>query len=150
MHWHVLDIIWTMLYAALCNWIKTFAYIRWLLQDDQKLTMILSPEAHDRLLFEDEAYSRSRKYFWAIDALELFEASIMRTVCDWTEFRRECVDPFRLDRGVVGAVPITDSPCWMDPTEFLGRIELCIEDLKSARHKFRELRDKAEVMRNAV
>ena len=150
MHWHVLDIIWTMLSAALSDWRNILGYICRLLQDDRKLTTILSPEIHDGLLFEDETYSRSRKYFWAIDALEVFEESIMRTVSDWYEFRRDCVDPFKLAKGVVGTVPVTQRPCWMDPTELLGRIERCIEELESTRDEFRDLRGKAEVMRTAV
>ncbi|EED16340.1 conserved hypothetical protein [Talaromyces stipitatus ATCC 10500] len=33
---------------------------------------IFDPDLHDRLLFDDNIFSRSRLYFWAIDSLELF------------------------------------------------------------------------------
>jgi hypothetical protein len=31
--------------------------------------LLLDPEGHDRLLFDDDSFSRSRKYFWVINFL---------------------------------------------------------------------------------
>lgn len=35
-------------------------------------TVIVDPEGHDRLLFDDEKFSRSRLYFWMLSSLETF------------------------------------------------------------------------------
>ena len=150
MHWHILDIIWNLLRSAIESWFEILLHMRDLLQEEGKPTVILTPEMHDRLFFEDEFFSRSRKFFWAVDALETFEGAIKSTTREWVQFRRECIEPFTLSDGVVGTVPLAQSPCWDNPTDFLGRIEDCVENLESTRKEFRELRDRAEVMRRSV
>jgi len=35
-------------------------------------TVIVNPEGHDRLLFDDEKFSRSRLYFWMLSSLATF------------------------------------------------------------------------------
>jgi hypothetical protein len=52
--------------------------------DDQ--TAILHPIDHDKLLFDDETFSRSRRYFWAVDSLETFRTRIMDTIQEWDYF----------------------------------------------------------------
>lgn len=47
---------------------------------------IFAPDQHDRLLFDDDAFSRSRLYFWAIDSLELFIPSIAANIQEWENF----------------------------------------------------------------
>jgi hypothetical protein len=52
--------------------------------DDE--TAILHPEDHDKLLFDDKTFSRSRRYFWAVDSLETFRTRIMDTIQEWDYF----------------------------------------------------------------
>lgn len=47
-------------------------YPRWLLRENSKLT-IIHPDLLDGLLFDDETFSRTRGYSWAIDAMEAFQ-----------------------------------------------------------------------------
>lgn len=47
---------------------------------------IFAPDLHDRLLFDDDAFSRSRLYFWAIDSLESFIPSIAANIQEWEDF----------------------------------------------------------------
>ncbi|KAJ5631044.1 uncharacterized protein N7484_011144 [Penicillium longicatenatum] len=47
---------------------------------------IFDPDLHDRLLFDDDAFSRSRLYFWAIDSLELFIPTIAANIREWENF----------------------------------------------------------------
>ncbi|KAL1964567.1 hypothetical protein VTN77DRAFT_6864 [Rasamsonia byssochlamydoides] len=54
------------------------------LLDDQN--PILDPEKHDALLFDDNTFSRSRKYFWVVDSLELFKTQIADTLREWKDF----------------------------------------------------------------
>ena len=56
-------------------------------------SILLSPEKHDRLLFEDESFSRSRKYFWVIDALTRFIDEIEEIQDVWERYRIQEVDP---------------------------------------------------------
>ncbi|KAL4770021.1 hypothetical protein BDW60DRAFT_91310 [Aspergillus nidulans var. acristatus] len=47
---------------------------------------IFDPDLHDRLLFDDDAFSRSRLYFWAIDSLEIFIPTIAANIREWENF----------------------------------------------------------------
>jgi hypothetical protein len=52
--------------------------------DDQ--TAILNPVIHDELLFDDDTFSRSRQYFWAVDSLVAFRTQIADTIQEWDNF----------------------------------------------------------------
>ncbi|GFF87024.1 predicted protein, partial [Aspergillus lentulus] len=54
------------------------------LVDDQGA--IFDPDEHDRLLFDDNTFSRSRLYFWPIDRLGMFIPSISATMREWQNF----------------------------------------------------------------
>ncbi|KAL9118771.1 MAG: hypothetical protein Q9187_004683 [Circinaria calcarea] len=47
----------------------------------------LHPEQHDQLLWDDEDYSRSKKYFWCLSALQAFETNIEKNRKYWYDFR---------------------------------------------------------------
>lgn len=49
---------------------------------------LLDPVRHDHLLFDNEDFTKSREYFWAINCLVEFEASISANIEQWDEFRR--------------------------------------------------------------
>ena len=53
----------------------------------------MKPNEHDNLLFDDGAFSRSRRYFWAIDCLSEFEASISDNITQWELYKQARVTP---------------------------------------------------------
>ncbi|CAG9962927.1 unnamed protein product [Clonostachys byssicola] len=53
---------------------------------------IWDPELHDGLLSDDEAFSRSRLYFWVVDALGMFHRQIEDTMTEWSRFRTARAD----------------------------------------------------------
>ena len=53
---------------------------------------LMQPAQHDNLLFDDGAFSRSRRYFWAIDCLSEFETSITDNLTQWTLWKTARVD----------------------------------------------------------
>jgi hypothetical protein len=55
-----------------------------LILDDQYT--ILDPQGHDELLFDDDTFSRSRLYFWAMDSLDMFITQIKGTISEWKDF----------------------------------------------------------------
>ncbi|MCJ1355028.1 MAG: hypothetical protein MMC33_005019 [Icmadophila ericetorum] len=57
---------------------------------------LMQPAAHDNLLFDDGAFSRSRRYFWAIDCLSEFELSITDNLSQWQLFKAARVEPLIL------------------------------------------------------
>lgn len=54
---------------------------------------LMNPDEHDRLLFDDGAFSRSRRYFWAIDCLSEFELSISDNIIQWELYKTARVLP---------------------------------------------------------
>ena len=54
---------------------------------------LMQPSEHDNLLFDDGAFSRSRRYFWAIDCLSEFDVSISDNINQWELYKQARVDP---------------------------------------------------------
>lgn len=55
------------------RWADFLSYFDYILDGGDSL---MNPAEHDNLLFDDAAFGRSRKYFWAIDCLTEFDLSI--------------------------------------------------------------------------
>jgi hypothetical protein len=79
----ILDLIERGLAEAADSWAGIGAYFDSIL-DDQ--AAIVDPVKHDRLLFDDDTFSRSRRYFWAVDSLEVFRTQIGDTLQEWNNF----------------------------------------------------------------
>ena len=60
--------------------------------DDKNAFM--KPAEHDNLLFDDASFSRSRKYFWAINCLSEFVTSITDNIYQWELFKEARIEPF--------------------------------------------------------
>ncbi|KAK2836977.1 hypothetical protein FQN49_006531 [Arthroderma sp. PD_2] len=63
------------------SWEEIARHITKILADDEDAA--LDAEKHDRLLFDDNTFSRSRLYFWAVDILETFQESIQDSTLQW-------------------------------------------------------------------
>lgn len=53
----------------------------------------MQPNEHDKLLFDDGAFSRSRRYFWAIDCLSGFESRISDNIAKWEMYKQARFTP---------------------------------------------------------
>lgn len=62
------------------RWADFLSYFEYILDGGESL---MDPAEHDNLLFDDAAFGRSRKYFWAIDCLTEFELSITDNIVQW-------------------------------------------------------------------
>ena len=59
--------------AVINRWLGITEYFAWLIGHRDALA---DPEIHDSLLFDDASFSRSRRYFWAINYLAELDESI--------------------------------------------------------------------------
>ena len=66
------------------RWADFLSYFDFVLDGGDAL---MKPTEHDNLLFDDGAFSRSRKYFWAIDCLSEFELSISDNITQWELYK---------------------------------------------------------------
>ena len=65
------------------RWCELVDFLRELLDHGDSL---LDPIRHDQLLFDGEDFPKSREYFWAINCLAEFEASVSGGIEQWEEF----------------------------------------------------------------
>ena len=78
------------------RWASFQAYFDFILDSGNSL---MQPAEHDNLLFDDGTFSRSRKYFWAIDCLGEFDNSISDNLSQWDMYKAARVpEPNRLPR----------------------------------------------------
>ncbi len=59
--------------VVISRWLGITEYFAWLIGHRDALA---DPEVHDSLLFDDASFSRSRRYFWAINYLAELDESI--------------------------------------------------------------------------
>lgn len=73
----LLDMIEFTMHMVIERWRKVEKYFGWLIGHRDTLSDL---EAHDSLLFDDDTFSRSRKYFWAINYLAELDISIAENI----------------------------------------------------------------------
>lgn len=66
------------------RWADFQAFFEYILDSGDS---IMQPTRHDNLLFDDGSFSRSRRYFWAIDCLAEFDLSITDNITQWELYR---------------------------------------------------------------
>ena len=66
------------------RWADFQSYFDYILDGGDSL---MKPNEHDNLLFDDGAFSRSRRYFWAIDCLSEFEINISDNLTQWENYK---------------------------------------------------------------
>ena len=80
----VLSLVTLSLEKVVDRWSELVFFLQALLEGDDAL---LDPTRHDNLLFDSEDFSKSREYFWAINCLTEFEASVSANIEHWESFR---------------------------------------------------------------
>ena len=74
------------------RWADFLSYFDYILDGGDSL---MNPAEHDNLLFDDGAFSRSRKYFWAIDCLSEFDITISDNIVQWELFKAARMPPIQ-------------------------------------------------------
>ncbi|KAK2774914.1 hypothetical protein FQN53_003390 [Emmonsiellopsis sp. PD_33] len=79
----ILNLIWHALRDVSDSWEEIASHFVCVLNDQDA---IFDPQMHDSLLFDDDTFSRSRLYFWAMDSLEVFKDRVADAVKQWEFF----------------------------------------------------------------
>ena len=101
----VLSLVTLSLDKVVYRWSELVDFFRTLLEGDNSL---LDPIRHDHLLFDNENFSKSREYFWAINCLTEFEASVSANIEHWEEYRRYLESLPYLNQELTGAEPLLE------------------------------------------
>lgn len=86
----VLDLIADALRQVDTEWSKICQHMEKLLSASEK---VFSSTVDDDALFDDDEFSRSRKYSWLVMSLGKFEAAISANIKSWKEYKAECLQP---------------------------------------------------------
>ena len=102
---------------------------------------LLSPKDHDQLLFDDLTFERSRRYFWAIDALSTFIERIQEVLEAFTTYKKI------LDDYLIGlqATSVRESIY-----QQLEIAELEVKRLESQLRRFQSHLHRSELLRDGV
>lgn len=85
-----LDLIADAMIAAFDGWLSVYNHTDRLLNSGGEL---FEPDLSDRLLFDDESFTGSRKYFWLINSLHTIDFMISRNIETWVTFEALFVKP---------------------------------------------------------
>ena len=93
--------------SLICNeWAEVTDFFANILEEDAN--SILSPNDHDQLFYDDAVFSRSRRYFWAIDTLTQIDSYISDNIHQWTKYKEYRIQSMIDD---IGKIPKID---WLD------------------------------------
>ena len=129
---------------AVVEWNKMAFYFDTLMGDhkfSQNESTLLSPEEHDSLLFDDESFSRSRKYFWVVDALSVFIDSLTDSVLTWERYRDDFV------------VPVLQLEDWRETPVFLQHLrsaETEVSKLLGIRNSLEKHLERTKLLRDGL
>ncbi|SPJ74961.1 uncharacterized protein FTOL_04692 [Fusarium torulosum] len=110
--------------------------------------LFLDPNQHDNLLFDDDTFSRSRRYFWVVSCLESFQAVIDDAIEEWEKFCAEWPD---MMMGIDPAEESSTTETSQDMTRrVLDEIETQVDRLRDISARFESSRDKTKVLREGL
>ncbi|OAL49337.1 hypothetical protein IQ07DRAFT_644514 [Pyrenochaeta sp. DS3sAY3a] len=127
---------------------------------------ILDPASHDELLYDDDAFTRSRMYFWAVNSLEVFIDQIKSAVEEWDHFWEASEKKIRAHASASRAREekiLRDSGCpqhFIDRrlkkapealvTEAFGRVQFQARRLEDLHIQFEALHKRASTLREGL
>ncbi|KAF4153907.1 hypothetical protein CNMCM6069_000175 [Aspergillus lentulus] len=125
------------------------------LVDDQGA--IFDPDEHGRLLFDDNTFSRSRLYFWAIDCLGMFIPSISATMREWQNFWEARKHIFNAGENFTREVRRETGDAaipWCVPLGYLANLVPQVEDqiarLEALKSRLENMRSQIDTLRNGL
>ncbi|KAL8818993.1 MAG: hypothetical protein Q9223_002492 [Gallowayella weberi] len=112
------------------RWTEFQSFFDYILDSGDSL---MQPNEHDNLLFDDGSFSRSRRYFWAIDCLSEFENAITDNINQWELYR--------------AALPVLDND--LDQIQYRKAEQQC-RVLQNQREYFRQKLASTRALRDAL
>ena len=118
------------------RWAEFQSFFEFILDGGDSL---MKPTEHDNLLFDDGAFSRSRRYFWAIDCLSEFDVVVSDNIVQWELYRAARIQPLLEGQGLPD----------LDLVQF-KQVERRYEILCNQREFFRQKLIATKALRDAV
>ncbi|KAI1098319.1 hypothetical protein F4804DRAFT_128427 [Jackrogersella minutella] len=144
---HVLRLIRRGIQAAADSWETMRNHLNRILDNDD--TIVTSQE-HDELLFDDDTFSRSRRYFWAVDSLQVFIAQIDDTIRQWDNFWEAKQDMIRTFEEVWWQRINSQPKVYRASDEDLEYVREQTSRLKDFKEQFTMFQDRTHALRNGL
>lgn len=130
----------SVLNSAYLGWTSLADYVEHMLGTGDE---IFDLEAQDNLIFDDDLYTRSRRYFWVINWLNESENRLQENMQTWTGYRDQLVDP-------AGERTKLSSDEKKDFEEAIRKCDELLACLQKTKNQFEEQRTKAIALRDGV
>jgi hypothetical protein len=130
------EVVYKTLLPVIERWEELAAFFDDLLCEKKAL---LDPEYHDSLLTDDGSFSRSKRYFWAIEFLKEAEKGVADNVRQTTEFF-----------GALKEFPPEGGPGMREYQLKVKRLEGVLGRLEDLRKRFLVIKDEAVDLRDGV
>ena len=140
----VLSLVTLALEKVVDRWSELGVYLQALLEGDDAL---LDPTQHDNLLFDSEDFSKSREYFWAINCLTEFEASISANIEHWESFRKYLIPTEESERQKANSSQAPEESLFL---ELIKRSDEHCDRLQRYQRFFQEKRTATIALRDGV
>jgi hypothetical protein len=106
---------------------------------DIKNEVLLDPDRHDELLFDDEAFSRSRTYWWTLNMLTAMHQSLTETLAVHQEMWDTVIEPL---------MPMDDWP--LGAPEIVRKDKTLVKELTKLQDRITQQHKRAEALRSGV
>ncbi|KAF4633530.1 hypothetical protein G7Y89_g4589 [Cudoniella acicularis] len=130
------DLVHTSLVVIIRRWEEISCYFDRLLVERHGL---LDPAYHDSLLIDDAAFTRSKKYFWAIEFLQESEASIMDVIEQCNRFM-----------DLMSANPPFEEVAKKNFNARLKKHQVSVQRLRALRNGFIKKQEEAKALRDGL
>lgn len=101
--------------------------------------VLLDPDRHDELLFDDEAFSRSRTYWWTPNMLTAMQQSLTETLAVHQEM---------WDTVIESLMPMDDWP--LGAPEIVRKDKTLVKELTKLQDRIKQQHQRAEALRSGV
>jgi hypothetical protein len=101
--------------------------------------VLLDPQRHDELLFDDEIFSRSRTYWWTLNMLTALQQSLTETLAVHQEIWDTVIEPL---------MPMEDWP--LDVPDIVNKDKTLVKELMKLQNRITLQHQRAEALRSGV
>jgi hypothetical protein len=121
------------------KWMEVERYLGNLLVED-----FTELKEYAEMLFDDEKFTKSRKYFWAIRCLNEFDLSISDNIKQWDLYREARIDPVFADKDLTNSL---DAAALLPPDEDCDHVSAELCELQRMVRQAQNLRDTLDELR---
>ncbi|GFF43570.1 bifunctional solanapyrone synthase [Aspergillus udagawae] len=120
---------------------------------------VFNPDLHDRFLFDDASFSRSRYYFWLMDSLEGFTSAVSDAIHEWEvywwarkdvfeDYEAFYLDKWRKTKVELGSPKPPQNPPLLEDS--VKRVDIHVARLREILSRLETLRDRTMTLRDGL